>query len=567
MKKFAPFAIIVIITSIVYAGIWGGGFLRDDFPVITENPWITSPAYIPEIFSSTLWGFYSGDFVTGTSNYYRPVMHILLMGSYGIFKTNPAGYHGVNLAFHILNAFLVYLIASCVLHKNEGGESHVKTFPLIAALLFALHPANAEPVTWVAAIGELSFTFFFLLAFYLFILNSQRKVFVFYIASLIIYSIALFSKETATVIAPLFLLCGIAEGRPIVSAIKRGASFLVAAGVFALIRSSIVGPMSAEHSMGGFQYLLSILALSAQYAEKLIFPFSIKLYYPFHAPNAFQDIFSHELFFLVFAVLISAFWLLKASSRKTVAFFLLWIAMALAPPILMVKYIQGEWVFASRYMYFSIAGLSILTAFGLEKALKGRQIKAFYAVPVLIVLIPFSIESARSSRFWADEFSFWKKAAQDAPGSPTTHASLGVAYAEKKMFEDAVREYRLALEITPESAGIYSNLGVIYFQLKDFDSAVEAFSKALLYSKDESSAGLINTRMGMAYLEKGDFENAARHFEQAILKGTADANVYNMLGIAYARSGKTDVAYKAFSEAVKIDPQNMSARQNLERLK
>lgn len=567
MKKTAPFIIIAVVTAIVYSGVFSGGFLRDDFPVITENPWITSPSHIPEIFSSTLWAFYQGDFITGSSNYYRPVMHLLLMGSYSLFGLEPAGYHGVNLAFHILNAILVFLIASAVMRKEpETGGVRFSVLPLAAALFFALHPASAEPVVWVAAIGELSFTFFFMLAFYLFILNGQGKGAVFYIGALLIYSVALFSKETATIIAPLFILYGIAEGRGVASSVKRGSPFLVAAVLFVLIRSSIVGPLSAEHAMGGFQYVLSMVTLAAQYTEKLFFPFGIKLYYPFHAPASVADIMTHELGVFMVALVLAVVWLVKASSRKTVAFFLLWISFALAPPVLMVKYIQGEWVFASRYLYFSIAGLSILAAFWLGRLSRGGQLKLLYAAPVLIVFVLFAAESWRAGSFWTDEFSFWEKAAMDAPMSPTTHASLGVAYAEKKMYQEAIHEYELALKIAPESIGIYSNLGVAYYNLKEMDRAIEMFSRARTYAKDEARASGLDMKIGLMYLEKGTPQMAIAHFERAASSAAADANPFSFLGIAYARTGQMDKAYAAFSEAVRLDPQNPTARQGIEKL-
>lgn len=565
MRRAVPFFIIIIVITVVYYGVWSGGFLRDDFPVITENPWITSPAYIPEIFSSSLWAFYQGDFITGTSNYYRPMMHLLLMGSYSLFGTDPAGYHAVNLVFHILNASLVFLIASALLGSKEKAASSF-LLPLAAALLFALHPANAEPVVWVAAIGELSFTFFFLAAFYFFILSGKDRGAAFYAVSVCIYIVALFSKETATVLSPLFAFYGLSEGRPFVQAVKRGAPYLAAAAVFVIIRSAIVGKLSAEHAMSGFQYILSVLTLTAQYAEKLVFPFGIKLYYPFHPPESFSDILSHELAVLFFIAAGLFYWLWKSSYRRTVLFFLLWMAMALSPAILMVKYIQGEWVFASRYLYFSTAGLSILAVFGLSALASLRLSRAAVIIPVIIVLVPFAFESARASGFWADEFSFWKKAATDAPSSPTTRASLGVAYSQKQMYHEAIKEYEATLRIAPESAGVYSNLAVAYYSVKETGKAIQMFEKALSYAKDDRSAASLNARVGILYLENGLHEKAALHLEKAA-SGLADSNLYNFLGIALARAGRYRDAFAAFSEAVRIDPGNEQALRNLAKIK
>lgn len=567
-RRAAPFLMIIaLVTLAVYYGVWSGGFLRDDFPVITENPWITSLSYVPEIFSSSLWGFYQGDFITGESNYYRPMMHLQLMALYALFKTSPAGYHAVNLAIHVLNAFLVFFIASALLHaKEEGSDRRSYLLPFAAALFFSLHPANAEPVVWIGAIGELSFTFLFMAAFYFFVLNGQGSGALFYAFSIAIYSVALFSKETVTVLAPLFFFYGLMEGRPFVQALRRGAPYLVAAFVFVLIRSSIVGPLSAQHAMGGFQYILSVVTLSAQYAAKLLFPFSIKLYYPFHAPASFSQIVSGELGVLVLAAVAVIFWVWKSSTRREVIFFLLWISMALAPPILMVKYIQGEWVFASRYLYFSTAGFSILVAFGLSRLFPGSSAKWASIVLLAVALVPFAFESARAKSFWIDEFSFWKKAVEDAPMSPTTHASLGVVYAEKKMYGEAIREYEATIEIAPDSAGVYSNLGVVYYKTRETDKAILMFEKAIALSKDASRALPLHARLGAMYLEKGLPEKAVFHLEQAVQSGQGDANLYNFLGAALAGSGQYQRAYAAFTEALRVDPQNAMAQKNLDRL-
>lgn len=564
MRRAVPFIIIALVATAVYHGVWSGGFLRDDFPVITENPWITSPSYIPEIFSSTLWAFYQGDFITGSSNYYRPVMHLLLMGSYKLFGLSPAGYHGVSLAFHVLNAFAVFLIASSALSSREGEDLRMPA--LGAALLFTVHPANTEPVVWVAAIGELSYTFFFLSAFYVFLLSGKGRGSGLYALSIFVYAVALFSKETATVLSPLFFLYGLSEGRPMAQALKRGAPYLIAAAVFVLIRSTIVGKLSAEHVMGFSQYILSVLTLTAQYAEKLVFPFAIKLYYPFRPPEGFADILTAGLAVLAALVVAAAFWIWRSSARRTIAFFIIWMLLSLSPAILMVKYIQGEWVFASRYMYFSNAGLSVLAALGLRRFFAARPLKATAIVPVIFLLAAFAAESFTASRYWADEFSFWKKAAEDAPESPTTRASLGVAYAEKKMYAEAIREYEATLRITPDSAGVYSNLGVAYYSLKEPARAAEMFEKAIAYSKDSRSAASLNARAGILYLESGLPEKAAIHLEKAATE-LADSGLYNFLGAAYASSGRMNDAFAAFSEALRIDPKNEQALKNLARLR
>ncbi|MDP2689034.1 MAG: hypothetical protein Q8P48_02865, partial [Deltaproteobacteria bacterium] len=454
MKKIFPLSLIVIITSALYANAVGGGFLRDDFPQIMENRWITGARYIPEIFSSTLWDYYEGSFISGPSNYYRPLMHMIYMAGYHIFGQSPAGFHLVNIVFHNLNAVLVFLIASLIFKRGGGGAPQSSLvadttapgffgsafFPLAAALIFAAHPVNVEAVAWVGAVSELAFTSFCLAAFYLYALEGKGfRGAAFYILSVILYGLALFTKETAIVLPVLLAAYDLAVRKMPLTAIKRYIPFLAVAGVFFYIRSNIVGPLSAQHAMTAYQYLLSVAFLTAQYIEKLVFPFNLKLYYPFHGPQSLGELFSHEVFAALGAAAALAFSLYRSSSLGRLILCSLWILIPLSPAVLMVKYIQGEWAFASRYLYLSSAGFAILCASWLKDLFEARPVerlapgrrKAAAAALALMVLVPFAADTVMAARAWRDEFSYWKKAAEDAPGSPNTHASMGFAYADR----------------------------------------------------------------------------------------------------------------------------------------
>ncbi len=588
MKKIFPLSLIVIITSALYANAVGGGFLRDDFPVIMENRWITGVRYIPEIFSSTLWSFYEGTFISGPSNYYRPLMHMIYMAGYHIFGQSPAGYHLVNIAFHNLNAVLVFLIASLIL-KRGGGDTPQSAqaaggakpgffgsafFPFAAALIFAAHPVNVEAVTWVGAVSELAFTSFCLAAFYLYALEGKgSRGTAFYILSVVFYGLALFTKETAIVLPALLAAYDFAVRKRPLTAAKQYIPFLAVAGVFFYIRSNIVGPLSAQHSMTAYQYLLSVAFLTAQYIEKLVFPFNLKLYYPFHRPQFLVELFSHEVLAALGAAVVLAFSLYRSSSRGRLILCALWVLIPLSPAVLMVKYIQGEWAFASRYLYLSSAGFAILCACWLKDLFEARPVerlahrrKALMAALALLVIVPFAADTVIAARAWRDEFSYWKKAVEDAPGSPNTHASLGFAYAEKGLYEEAIREYEITLNLAPGSHETYMNLGAAYYNAKKPDRALEMFARALSLSKSEAAGRDIHARMGRIYLDKGMWAEAAQSLEKAVSGRGAGADLYNRLGIAYAQAGRIDMAVSAFREAVALDPGNAGAQRNLQML-
>ena len=64
------------------------------------------------------------------------------MLDYQLFGDDPQGYHAVNLALHVANVALVFLIVM----RTTGAL----TRSALVAVLFAVHPLRVESVAWVA---------------------------------------------------------------------------------------------------------------------------------------------------------------------------------------------------------------------------------------------------------------------------------------------------------------------------------------------------------------------------------------------------------------------------------
>ncbi len=60
-----------------------------------------------------------------------------------------------------------------------------------------------------------------------------------------------------------------------------------------------------------------------------------------------------------------------------------------------------------------------------------------------------------------------------------------------------------------------------------------------------------------------DFLTAAAYYERALRAGTPDAELYNKLGIAQLKLKETSAARKSFLAAIKTDPRNATALNNL----
>ncbi|MBI5234367.1 MAG: hypothetical protein HY880_08430, partial [Deltaproteobacteria bacterium] len=189
--SITPMLIIFIVSSVVYLNILPNGFIHDDNNQIVENPWLRDFRNLPAIFFSSVWSFLEEK---GQSNYYRPVMHLVYMADYTIFGLKPWGWHLTSLVINSLNSVMVFVVTLKLLREKAANAA----IPAAAgALLFAVHPVHTEAVAWAAGIPELTFAFFYLVSFYLYIQYRDTQRVVFLISSAISFFLSTLSKEPA----------------------------------------------------------------------------------------------------------------------------------------------------------------------------------------------------------------------------------------------------------------------------------------------------------------------------------------------------------------------------------
>jgi tetratricopeptide (TPR) repeat protein len=68
----------------------------------------------------------------------------------------------------------------------------------------------------------------------------------------------------------------------------------------------------------------------------------------------------------------------------------------------------------------------------------------------------FGIEAAKLD-LWDEAIFRWKKVLQNDPNSASAHNNLAVAYEKKSLWEEAKKEYDLALKIRPDDKHINAN--------------------------------------------------------------------------------------------------------------
>src|SRR5574344_2749880 len=129
--KWLILLFMVIVGFFIYANSLPNKLFWDDDDMITNNIYIKDWSYLPNYFSENL--------IAGAgqvSNYWRPLLLVSFAVDYHIFGLNQAGYHLVNLFWHLLSAWLIYLLLYQLSKKQW--------LSFLPALLFLVHLLQTE---------------------------------------------------------------------------------------------------------------------------------------------------------------------------------------------------------------------------------------------------------------------------------------------------------------------------------------------------------------------------------------------------------------------------------------
>jgi Tfp pilus assembly protein PilF len=125
--------------------------------------------------------------------------------------------------------------------------------------------------------------------------------------------------------------------------------------------------------------------------------------------------------------------------------------------------------------------------------------------------------------------------------------------------EEAVAQFELATQAAPNSGMAHYDYGVFLVAESKIDQAIKEFEIAL---KRQSNHPEAHYQLGHAFYLKGNFEGAKRHYEETA-RLDPKAPVHGGLGAVYFRLGQTSEAIAQFKEALRLNPNDAEAAENL----
>ncbi|MBI4534612.1 MAG: tetratricopeptide repeat protein, partial [Candidatus Melainabacteria bacterium] len=131
------------------------------------------------------------------------------------------------------------------------------------------------------------------------------------------------------------------------------------------------------------------------------------------------------------------------------------------------------------------------------------------------------------------------------------HYNRGVELHQSGFLNQAISEYKAAIDADNRMEEAYSNLGLIYAAQRNYSKAIEAFNKAL--SLKPARPTTLNG-LGTVLYAKGRLSEAMEKWKQAIAIDPQFASAYFNMGNALENEKNFQSAVDAYLKATKINP-------------
>jgi len=500
-----------------------------------------------------------------------------------LFVLDPGRHHEVNLLWHVLNVLLLF-------HLLQRATGYIGRSAMVAAL-FALHPVNVESVVWIAERKNLLSAFFFLMALGAYRWYASAPRVGRYLVVALLYGLGLMSKPQVVTFPFVLLLWDYWPLQRMFAGIG-GPSFAEATTpalpprrfswlileklpLLALTAADAVITMAAQFRAGTeTRYPISIGVKNAirsylRYIEKALFPSKLAVLYPHpgFSIRASQVLVPFAAL-LAITVLVAVCW-----RRRYLTVGWLWFLGMLVPMIGLVQVgVQGM---ADRYAYLPYIGLFIMICWGAADLLSQadesgtsrgpRKWRAERGISTagragvaILVLVVLAVVTRRQIAFWSDDLTLWSHALQVTSRNWSAEDNLGKALSKQGRSQEAISHFFKAAEIRPTDAVSNLNIGAFEAQAGNFAEAIERFK--LVVSLSSNSQSELKTKafndMGHAYAALGDYERAGQSFAAAVRQDPGYFGAWIGLGVMAQKAGKLDLAVKAYSQAMKIQPQD-----------
>jgi hypothetical protein len=414
----AYFLLIVIACLVIYWPATHLFFYSDDVPILARIPamlqtnplLLLTPHRILDADPTSQFGF----------DFYRPIsfsLYPLLL--HVLFSPNAALYYFLNILLFAGIACCLFIVGKRITKSIPAG--------LLITALWVSHSSKLGLLYWWSSVQDLLASLFAMLSVVLYFKWKDSGNSRIHITSIIVFAVALFSKEyiivTPIIIGLLELLEGKISRINILQTLRNLLPYIITAGIFLIINTAVLGdPTLPAHKHTDQTYSLSInpvniirnIVVYASFtAEKKLWPqTSLTQTFENYSSNILElwrlktsgPYYSGVFIILIAFICLIIFWK-DIKSRNILLFGIFWWILFISPFLLFTS----DW--RARWLTLSTFGSSLFVVTILQKIIPKKTYLIWYVLICIALLYGFNIaRDPQLTKFFQEQSAYTHEA-------------------------------------------------------------------------------------------------------------------------------------------------------------
>lgn len=582
--QLGVFALLVVLGCVLYGFTLNYPFVFDDYIYLVDNPFFKDLRNFA--FFHDFAGFVKSPARMGLDPdlaqnlISRPVTYLTFHANYVLDGMRPRGFRGVNIALHIANAMLVFLIVSALLRattkRTQMAPASLRFIPVVTAVVFVAHPLLTESVTYVVQRFTSLGALFYLAAILAYLKSSasadRSRSRTWKISSVVLYVLGMFAQETAVTIPVMIVAIDVFfMGVRFKESIRRAVPYLVFLPVIPalMIMMSLAesdGAMTASHffniantkdaPLDSMQYTLTQASVVLSYLRLVLIPHGLNVDIDYPASVSFYSA-RFLLSLALIGALVEGAWLLRRrhprDARAALVFLMVvWYFVTLSVSSSVIT--LGDFMAEHRAYLPAVGAVTALVCIldivrvRLQGQIASR--KVFAALLVAWIATLGALTMLRNFT-WHSNIALWRDAAEQSPDKWRPWANLGAAYAEAKQFPEAVACTKRVLQKVPASLHANRNLGTMENSAGHHAEALAASEAGLRYWPRDFALWL---NKGIALHQLGQIDKSAEAFQIVVEEKPGMRKAQILLAVSLTELGQYEKALKAYRDANALAP-------------
>jgi len=562
---------------LLYVNTFGHIWCLDDYSAIKEN-WVVKSGLNWESLKTIFSTEYRYGAWSSPGSLYRPIPLVMFALEWQIWPDNPMPGHIINVLLYAFTGWLLWITWRRILSNQPP------VLAALAVLLFMAHPVHTEVVANTKSRDEILSLLFSTAAFYFLWKHLDSKKTGQLVAAVLMYGLALFSKESAITLLAVFPLAiwFFRSDVPNSQNARVSALMLVPAVIFLLIRKQILDAQPYQETYSALDtfyvatkdrgmQLASAFMMCARYLQTLVLPHPLisDMGFPQVKPVGFGDVRAIGGFLLYAGLGVYGLWLTLRRNFLGFAILFYLITFSLFSNVFMIIGTS----YGERLLYLPSLGFAFALAWLLCKVFKINDMASLWKpngsstvwAVAAVVLALYSFKTVTRNPAWYVSGDLYAADLPYAPNCAKLNYHNGIEVIKKGINEktstvtdtawvmEAIRSHTRAIELYPDYHDAYGSRGLAYFRLGQYDKAFADYQVSLKHRPNNAQ---VLSNMGFIYFLRGELDEAEKVYRESIKYDARFLDARRNIGAVLAMKKRFPEAIEQWQEGLKFEPNN-----------